>query len=293
MNDIANRMHLAVPQPRDDLPRPPQIPESVIQNPDKKDVYESRQREWDEQAELYYEMDPEFIGIKHQNRYMLENPEWNFDKIPEIMDGKNILDFYDPDLLVKLEQLEREELVRLRKLEEELEQQAQLNANFELTPEQKDKLRRIREKRGALIDASRRKKSTEGAIVPRTTDINKRTFGELKEHLEDLGLDGGAVIEKVRARSGSRSISRSARSVSTSRQGRKRTREELERSMTPKPGDGYRNVKQKIEAQKLERKDQKKMARDGRRGGSDRHVYDLKPKHLFSGKSGGGTRDYR
>jgi len=238
-------------------------------------------------------MDPDFVGIKHQKRYLLENPEWNYDKIPEIMDGKNILDFYDPELLVKLEQIEREELVRLRKLEAELELEAQLNQNFELTPEQKAKLQRIREKRGALIAEGRRKKTIEGANVPRVADINKRTFGELKEHLEGLGLDGEAVADKVRARSSSRSQSRSARSVSTSRQGRKRTREELERSMTPKPGEGYRNVRQKVEAQKLERRDKKLLARDGRRGEGDRHIYDLKPKHLFSGKSGGGTRDYR
>jgi nucleolar GTP-binding protein len=40
---------------------------------------------------------------------MLENPEWKFDTIPEIMDGKNIADFIDPDIEEKLEALEREE----------------------------------------------------------------------------------------------------------------------------------------------------------------------------------------
>lgn len=49
--------------------------------------------EWDEQRELYYEMDPDFQGIKHQKRYLLENDDWKFDKIPEIMDG---MDFGRP-----------------------------------------------------------------------------------------------------------------------------------------------------------------------------------------------------
>ena len=40
---------------------------------------------------------------------MLANPEWKEDIIPEIMDGKNIADFIDPDILEKLEALEREE----------------------------------------------------------------------------------------------------------------------------------------------------------------------------------------
>ena len=41
--------------------------------------------------------------------YILENPEWKFDVIPEIMNGKNIADFIDPDIEEKLEALEREE----------------------------------------------------------------------------------------------------------------------------------------------------------------------------------------
>lgn len=63
--------------------------------------------------------------------------------------------------------------------------------------------------------------------------------------------------------------------------------------MTPKPGEGFRNVKQRLEAQKLERREQKAWNMDGRRSEADRHHYELKPKHLFSGKSTVGKRDYR
>lgn len=35
--------------------------------------------------------------------------EWKHDTIPEIMDGKNVADFIDPDIEEKLEALEREE----------------------------------------------------------------------------------------------------------------------------------------------------------------------------------------
>jgi len=41
--------------------------------------------------------------------YILANDEWKGDIIPEIMDGKNIADFIDPDIAEKLEALEREE----------------------------------------------------------------------------------------------------------------------------------------------------------------------------------------
>ena len=40
---------------------------------------------------------------------MLENDEWKSDIIPEIMDGKNIADFIDPDIAERLDALEREE----------------------------------------------------------------------------------------------------------------------------------------------------------------------------------------
>jgi nucleolar GTP-binding protein len=41
--------------------------------------------------------------------YLLANPDWKMDIMPEIMDGKNIADFIDPDIAEKLEALEREE----------------------------------------------------------------------------------------------------------------------------------------------------------------------------------------
>ena len=39
----------------------------------------------------------------------MADPGWKMDIIPEIMDGKNIADFIDPDISEKLEALEREE----------------------------------------------------------------------------------------------------------------------------------------------------------------------------------------
>lgn len=44
-----------------------------------------------------------------QEHFDLANPDWKYDLVPEIMDGKNIADFVDPDILLRLEELEREE----------------------------------------------------------------------------------------------------------------------------------------------------------------------------------------
>lgn len=38
---------------------------------------------------------------------------------------------------------------------------------------------------------------------------------------------------------------------------------------------------------------QKKMNRLGRKGEADRHVFDMKPKHLLSGKRKAGKKDRR
>ena len=44
-----------------------------------------------------------------QHHWELKKPEWINDIIPEIMDGKNILDFVDPEIDQKLAELEAEE----------------------------------------------------------------------------------------------------------------------------------------------------------------------------------------
>ena len=40
---------------------------------------------------------------------MLEDPDWKYDIQPEVLDGKNVADFIDVDIMEKLEALEREE----------------------------------------------------------------------------------------------------------------------------------------------------------------------------------------
>ena len=60
------------------------------------------------------------VTTKIQDTYILDlrktwdlkNPEEAADIIPEIWEGKNIADFVDPDIMEKLEKLEKEELER-------------------------------------------------------------------------------------------------------------------------------------------------------------------------------------
>lgn len=40
---------------------------------------------------------------------MLADVSWKYDVIPEFLNGKNVADFIDPDIIEKLDALEREE----------------------------------------------------------------------------------------------------------------------------------------------------------------------------------------
>ncbi len=68
------------------------------------------------------------------------------------------------------------------------------------------------------------------------------------------------------------------------------------RSKTPLRTDeqwSYRNVAQKQSAEQQAFLAQRKMNRNARIGEADRHQAASKPKHLFTGKAGIGTRDRR
>merc|ERR1711974_533665 len=57
--------------------------------------------------------DPTKFSIDWRKDYLLADESWKFHTIPEIMDGKNIADFVDQDILEKLDALEKEEEERL------------------------------------------------------------------------------------------------------------------------------------------------------------------------------------
>jgi nucleolar GTP-binding protein len=59
---------------------------------------------------------------------MLANDEWKFDNIPEIMNGMNVFDYIDPDILLKLRQLEKEEEERLENEAGEMEEEVRIPA---------------------------------------------------------------------------------------------------------------------------------------------------------------------
>ena len=130
LTENMNRIHVALPKPRDNKERPPCIPNAVLQAkirneaPPKKELTE-RDLEQQKGGAGVYSMDWRKV-------YQLENDEWKFDKIPEIIDGHNIADFIDADIAEKLDELEREEEL-LEAQAEDGEQEMRWDINIMVT----------------------------------------------------------------------------------------------------------------------------------------------------------------
>lgn len=125
----ASKIHLAQPAPRDHKARPAFIPESVRQKQADESVKMDVDDETDSSGmptkftkaemeaiqeegwkEYFAQGVIPFMGDQSQkDGYILADDEWKYDKIPEIINGHNIIDFMDPDIMEKLDALEREE----------------------------------------------------------------------------------------------------------------------------------------------------------------------------------------
>lgn len=120
MPDVLNRLHLAVPKPRDVAERPPFIPPGAKTNKKSSasagskmelepEATESQRRKLE--RDIVLEMgDDYFLDLK--KNYLLANSDEKYDNIPEIFEGRNIADYIDPDIMQRLDELEREEELR-------------------------------------------------------------------------------------------------------------------------------------------------------------------------------------
>lgn len=262
-DEILRRAHVSIPVPRDDRIRQPFVPTG------EKDGKVSRRKleEYEEQQNLFFEMDPSYSGVDFKQYYMLEDDSWNHDIIPEIMDGMNIMDYWDPDLMEKLAALEVEEQELLKNIPLDDEEEGLK----QLSPEELDLLKRIRAKKALLIKESRHKRSVNSAIMPRRGG----NTSDFQDHLESLGFDPTKAVERARSKSRAR--------------GRKRERDDMEmspvrRSVSRTSMDGFNSETQKKLAERLEKTAFKVRNREGRSGPGDNSIPNLKPKHLFAGK---------
>jgi len=307
MDNILNRIHVAQPTPRDQKERLPFIPQLVLEARANKAtsmiIDEQKLKKPKTKPEMTFtvtpketpesqpDFDPTVFGPDWREKYLLASEEWKFDAIPEIIDGKNIADYIDPDILERLDELEREEEEREAALESEMQIEEKQLSTDELAL-----LSAIRDDKQKSIQSSRMRKQLmkNRPVLPRTSET--KSLSEFAQHLREMGIDETNAVERVRSRSRSKS-----------RAGRKRKRDDeneddlsLSRSRSrskssrpPVSGEGFRNVKQKLQAQTLEKKSQKKRNQKAKVGEADRSIPTKMPKHLFSGKRGAGKTQRR
>ncbi|KAF8737175.1 hypothetical protein AX14_013304 [Amanita brunnescens Koide BX004] len=188
VNSIINRIHVAQPKARDEVERPPFIPDAVKDKKkyDKEDP-ERRRVLRDKEAE---EGGAGVFNINLKEDYILKNPEWKQDIIPEIMDGKNVADFIDPDIADKLEALEREE--------ERLQAEGYYESEDEAMYDSFDEAEAREAKsalRGKVKSQSMKKAQKNKARLPRTAGL--RTLSEMSEELKKAGLDPSTIEKRA------------------------------------------------------------------------------------------------
>jgi nucleolar GTP-binding protein len=123
-------------------------------------------------------------SIEILEHYKLENPDWNYDEIPEIMDGVNIADFVDKDIIERLEELEREEeMLLLGRPIEDMEDEE----DADLLEAQRE----IKNKK-ALLKAEHKIRQKKNAYN-RNYDL-----GEVTEILQKEGKEVSGIVERFK-----------------------------------------------------------------------------------------------
>lgn len=229
----------------------------------------------------------------------LEKDDWMYDEIPEIMDGKNVYDYIDPDIAARLDELEDEEEERLARLEiEEARRPPQYtmeDSTLEAVGFIKDKIKVLKMERAMRNPAIRRTRQQAISVEK----FNKRTGSQdargAREAREDVGQKRGrsrsTSAHEALAADRSRSSSHVSTKTSRSLSGRSESRD---RTMSVGRSEGYKDVNQKLRAVKLSKVQTRSRSRACKMGEGDRTVINLMPKHLYTGKvKSNGKRDRR
>lgn len=222
--------------------------------------------------------------------WMLKNPEWKYDNMPEVFEGKNVYDYVDPDIEAKLAALEEEE--------ERLEQEGYYESDEDIEDDEEAEIMRkaelIREKQQLIRNEARMKKRLKNqAIIPRK--FVKKGLTEMEDALDSLGVDTAEITERARStaiRTRGRSLSRAATAdadsmdVDRPKTDRERLRS-LSRPASRNPTlnrrtDGVQDEVGRSKAERIAKLNQKRMNRMARQGEADRHTTASITKHLVS-----------
>jgi nucleolar GTP-binding protein len=239
------------------------------------------------ERQIELEQGDEYI-LDLKKKYLLPEDQ-KYDIIPETWNGHNIADYIDPDIMAKLDALEKEEEARERAGFYDSEESEEDESYEEI----RQLAGRIRAKKAVmkadqLIDGTRNK-----PVIPRNTVAKKRerSVSRLKKEFETLGVDMEGT-ENTHFQRSARSTSRRPAKRAKGEDGESRHRSLSK--VTPRDQSGVKDAKQGTKLKKMAKKMQRKtFAVRGKAGESDRKIQEKKPKHLFAGKRGNGKTDRR
>lgn len=290
VNNVLNKIHVAKPQARDDVDRAPHIPDAIKELA-KYDVNDPNRRK------LARDVEAENGGagvfnINLKDKYLLEDEEWKNDVMPEILEGKNVYDFLDPDIAAKLQALEDEE--------ERLEQEGFYDSDSDIEDEEtgdiREKAEWIRNKQKTMIIEARNRKSLKNkAVMPR--DQIKKSFNEMEEQMYNAGYD----TDKLRERAGKSKSKNDGKALSgvdilkknQGIQAARLAKKKHAANQSDRLNDGLADGALRSHAERLAKIQRRERNRMARQGEGDRHSTASLPKHLFSGKRGIGSTDRR
>uniref|UniRef100_A0A915DUF4 Nucleolar GTP-binding protein 1 n=1 Tax=Ditylenchus dipsaci TaxID=166011 RepID=A0A915DUF4_9BILA len=286
---VLNRLFVAYPTPRDDLVRAPFIPEAILKKQavqdgsmevDLSEFRDQKTRKLEREIEL--EMGSKyFLDLK--KHYLLKNDDEKYDIVPEIWEGHNVADFVDPDIIEKFKNLKQEEKLR--------EEAGVYDSELEIDDEEKELLataHKIREKEDIMRLESKLKRKIDKPRMSRSLGARKRqrSMTRFESELGSLGVD--ITKKKMRNFEAGQELQQRGKKMHVGRSPSLHAHHSV-----PRDQSGVRDVKVRAKVKKVARKAQQPMQRDARKGEGDRHIFTLKPKHLFSGKRGSGKTDRR
>ncbi|KAJ7833993.1 P-loop containing nucleoside triphosphate hydrolase protein [Mycena leptocephala] len=302
ITSVINRIHVAQPKPRDELVRAPCIPD-VVKERKKYDKNDPERRQLARDIELV-EGGAGVYNINLKQNYLLANPEWKMDIMPEIMDGKNIADFIDPDIAEKLEALEREE--------ERLEAEGFYDSEEDME-ESEDERERVQARIALshkIRSQSLKKSKKNQSRLPRSAGL--ATLSQMTAQLTKAGLDPSRIVERAAVISGKRkrddedvdmedgeADAEGWMDVDGEEGGaakRLKTNSGAVTKREPRGNRalaGMRDQGQADRAVKLRNLGQRPRNMLARAGEGDRTIKTKMPKHLFAGKRKGGKTQRR
>jgi len=300
VDNILNRLHVAMPAPRDEKVRAPCIPAEALARLEKNAVKAERTRKLEKEIED--EMGDDYT-LDLQKNYSEIAEEERHDIIPEFWEGHNIADYIDTEIFEKLEELERAEGLR----EEGGVYILPDMSMDETLKEIREMATQIRGKRFQLRDVKRLSSRKNKPVIPRHMQpkVRDRSVGKLRETMENLGVDMSGT-ENANFTKSVVDLRRGVVQVGNKKDGTKKPLLDKESSAVVRKTGlplkraparntmGVKNVAMKKKLHIMAKRDiAKKVTRMGLKGEADRFIGTKMPKHLFSGKRGNGSTDRR